>query len=356
MLVQQWSQVVFSTQWSLPVSLQPDFPCHSNLLYAAPPVLVPEPDDGGRADPGFPEPASPPDQPKAQKPTGPDRPPGVVLSFRRPAGAPPATGEPADPGHGTAGGSRRPGDVRRVERLQPVLAALAGCTDPVERRRLQGLVVTEHLPVAKAIAARYRGRGVDHDDLEQLAYLGLVKAAARWLPDRSEDFLQFAVPTIAGEIKRYFRDHTWLVRPTRRIGELRAAIGAAERDTPNGPGPAASDAVIGHRIGASAAEVREARTAGVWCRPPSLDATDGPGLNIALHCGADDPALHAVDDTLALKVALQLLTDREREVVRLRFDLDLSQARIGQLIGVSQMQVSRILKDVTAKLRQHWPD
>ena len=90
-------------------------------------------------------------------------------------------------------------------------------------------VVTEYLPVARSLASRYSGRGVERADLEQLAFLGLVKAVRRWEPGRSEDFLQFAVPTIVGEIKRYFRDHSWLVRPPRRIQELRAAITEAEQ-------------------------------------------------------------------------------------------------------------------------------
>jgi len=182
-------------------------------------------------------------------------------------------------------GSRRPGDEQRCERVRDLLTRMVGCTDPDERRRLQGQVVIEHLAVAKSIASRYRGRGVERGDLEQLAYLGLVKAAGRWLPGRSEDFLQFAVPTISGEIKRYFRDHSWLVRPPRRIQELRAAIGLAERDAQGGEGIRSSDANMGQRIGVSETAVREARIAAGLCRPPSLDAPGGAGMMIAQHWG-----------------------------------------------------------------------
>ena len=115
----------------------------------------------------------------------------------------------------------------RAQRVRELLERTAACTEPVEQQRLRRLVVTEYLPVARSLASRYSGRGVERNDLEQLAFLGLVKAVRRWEPGRSEDFLQFAVPTIVGEIKRYFRDHSWLVRPPRRIQELRAAINDA---------------------------------------------------------------------------------------------------------------------------------
>lgn len=243
----------------------------------------------------------------------------------------------------------------RSARVAALLAEMTSCQDPIERKRLQSAVVVEHLSVAKSIASRYRGRGVERGDLEQLAYLGLVKAVARWLPGLSDDFLQFAVPTISGEIKRYFRDHSWLVRPPRRIQELRAAIAVTERDFQDSGELHPTDTLVGRQLGVREVDVREARAAAGLCRPPSLDADSGAGLFIAQQWSGED-CMSGVDDRMSLEVVLATLTDRERTVVSMRFDDGLSQARIGELIGVSQMQVSRILRDVVAKLRERWQE
>ncbi len=241
----------------------------------------------------------------------------------------------------------------RSARVAALLADLARCQDPAERKRLESAVVVEHLNVAKSIASRYRGRGVERGDLEQLANLGLVKAVSRWLPGLSDNFLQFAVPTISGEIKRYFRDHSWLVRPPRRVQELRAAISLAEQDFHESGELRPSDAMVSERLGVRAVDVREARVAAGLCRPPSIDADSGAGLFIAQQWSGGD-CTTAVDDRMSLEAVLATLTPRERTVVGLRFYEGMSQARIGEVIGVSQMQVSRILRDVVAKLRDRW--
>lgn len=241
----------------------------------------------------------------------------------------------------------------RSARVAALLAEMAECADPAERKRLQSEVVVEHLSVAKSIASRYRGRGVERGDLEQLAYLGLVKAVSRWKPGLSDDFLQFAVPTISGEIKRYFRDHSWLVRPPRRIQELRAAIAVAERDFQDSGELRPSDALVGKRLDVRVSDIGEARAAAGLCRPPSLDADSGAGLFIAQQWSGED-CMSTVDDRMSLAVVLRTLTERERTVVAMRFNEGLSQAKIGEMIGVSQMQVSRILRDVVTKLRDRW--
>lgn len=241
----------------------------------------------------------------------------------------------------------------RSARVAALLAEMIDCQDPAKRRRLQSAVVVEHMGVAKSIASRYRGRGVERGDLEQLACLGLVKAVSRWLPGLSDDFLQFAVPTISGEIKRYFRDHSWLVRPPRRIQELRAAINVAERDFQDSGELRPTDELVGNKLGVREADIREARAAAGLCRPPSLDSDSGAGLFIAQQWSGEDSTT-AVDDRMSLDVVLNKLTERERKVVGMRFSEGLSQARIGEVIGVSQMQVSRILRDVLNKLRDGW--
>ncbi|MET3804483.1 RNA polymerase sigma-B factor [Nakamurella sp. UYEF19] len=241
----------------------------------------------------------------------------------------------------------------RSARVAALLKKMVECSDDSERKRLQSAVVVEHLSVAKSIASRYRGRGVERGDLEQLAYLGLVKAASRWLPGLSDDFLQFAVPTISGEIKRYFRDHSWLVRPPRRIQELRASIALAERDFQDSGELHPTDELVGRRLDVREVDIREARAAAGLCRPPSLDADSGAGLFIAQQYSGPDRT-GEVDDRMSLDVILRTLSPRERTVVGMRFTDGLSQAKIGELIGVSQMQVSRILRDVVGKLRERW--
>ncbi len=239
----------------------------------------------------------------------------------------------------------------RAQRVRELLERTAACTEPVEQQRLRRLVVTEYLPVARSLASRYAGRGVERNDLEQLAFLGLVKAVRRWEPGRSEDFLQFAVPTIVGEIKRYFRDHSWLVRPPRRIQELRAAINEAEQTYRHNDGTGPTESELADATGVSTRDIGEARSAASFCRPRSLDEGQGLGLALALGWGDEDPELRRVEDRITVQRLLATLTDREREVVRMRFSEGWSQARIGTEIGVSQMQVSRWLRTIADKLR-----
>ena len=172
-----------------------------------------------------------------------------------------------------------------------------------EQQQLRKSVVTEYLPVARSLAGRYSGRGVERADLEQLAFLGLVKAVRRWEPGRSEDFLQFAVPTIVGEIKRYFRDHSWLVRPPRRIQELRAAITEAEQTHRHRDGSGPTEAELAAATGVTPHDIGEARAAAACCRPRSLDEGQGVGLAMALGWGDEDPELRRVEDRVTVAAA-----------------------------------------------------
>jgi len=242
----------------------------------------------------------------------------------------------------------------RAIRMREMLDDITTCDDPVEQQRRRKSVIVEYLPVARSIAGRYAGRGIERADLDQLAFLGLVKAVRRWLPGRSEDFLQFAVPTIVGEIKRYFRDHSWLVRPPRRIQELRAAINEAEQTHWQRHGARPTDTELAELTGVSAAEVSEARAATLVCRPPSLDEEHGAGWAMAQGCGECDAELDRVEDRIAVQRLLATLTDRERQVIEMRFGNGWSQSRIGAEIGVSQMQVSRWLRTIGTKLRDNW--
>ncbi|TKV57639.1 sigma-70 family RNA polymerase sigma factor [Nakamurella flava] len=242
----------------------------------------------------------------------------------------------------------------RACRMRELLDEAESCVDERRQQRLRQQVVTEYLPVARSIAARYSGRGVERSDLDQLAYLGLVKAVRRWRPGLSEDFLQFAVPTIVGEIKRYFRDHSWLVRPPRRIQELRAAINEAEQHYWQRKGARPTDTELAKLCDTTEADVVEARGATTLCRPPSLDEQQGAGWAMAQSWGAQDDEIGKIEDRMAVGRLLEALTDRERQVVELRFGQGWSQSRIGAEIGVSQMQVSRWLRAIALKLRTTW--
>ncbi len=246
---------------------------------------------------------------------------------------------------------RSQSELDRHDRVRALLDEAASCTDPVRRQWLQSRVVLEHRSVAKAIAARYRGRGVERGDLEQLAYLGLVKAARRWEPGRSEDFLQFAVPTIAGEVRRYFRDQLPMIRPPRRIQELRAVMAAPDAGVADRALAERSDAEISTELGVEVGAVREARQASTLYRPYSLDAPSTTGQTLSQTWGQDDRRLVDVEERLTVAALLDQLTERERDLVRMRFVQGLSQSRIGEEIGVSQMQVSRLLRGISAKLR-----
>ena len=239
----------------------------------------------------------------------------------------------------------------RATRVRHLLERTATCADPAELRRCREQLVTEYLPVARSLAGRYAGRGVERSDLEQLACLGLIKAVQRWRPGLCDDFLQFAVPTIVGEIKRYFRDHTWLVRPPRRVQELRAVIGEAEQQYRHTHGTAPSDRELATLTGASPEDIGEARASVACCRPRSLDEEQGAGLALAMSWGQEDARLCQVEDRATVDRLLDALTERERTVVRMRFGNGWSQSRIGKEIGVSQMQVSRWLRAITDKLR-----
>lgn len=227
----------------------------------------------------------------------------------------------------------------------------AAHASPLERLRLQNGVVTEYAPMARRLARRYRDRGVESDDLEQVARLGLVKAVRRFDPDR-RSFAAFAVPTVLGELRRYFRDKAWTVRPTRSTQELQSRVTATRdalcAETQHTP----TDAEVAERLHVDVAAVREADAAHDAYAPQSLDrpsAVDGlPGHE---HVGADDPALDAVDRLQSVVPAVRGLSEDDRRLLELRFVKDLTQREVGERLGISQMQVSRRLTRLLAEVR-----
>lgn len=214
-------------------------------------------------------------------------------------------------------------------------------------------MVELNLQVARDIARRYRGRDIDLDDLEQVACLGLMKAVRRFDPSRAEDFLSFAVPTIRGEVRRYFRDHGWMVRPPRSIQETQAKVRIAEETLIQEFGRSPRPLETAEHLGLPPELVREALAVNGCFVPSSLDAssTHSETSLLGASLGTDERGFAAAEARVTLAPVLSSLSDRERLVLDLRFVHGRTQSEIGEEIGASQMKVSRMLAAILAKLR-----
>lgn len=246
----------------------------------------------------------------------------------------------------------------RLEETRRLLTAAEQVTGS-ERHDLLDRVVMLNAGLAESIATRYRGRGVDFDDLRQVAYLGLVKAVHGFSTTKSREnnseFYSYAVPTIRGELQRHFRDTAWTVRLPRRLQEVHQAIAIAEPDLMQTLHRAPTKAELAQQIGADLAEVAAAQTAAdAGCFAPlSLDA---PITTHSTHAaqelvGDTDTDFDQIERLILLQPLLAKFKDRERRIVELRFVHEWSQDKIAAEIGVSQMQVSRLLRQILNKLR-----
>ena len=238
-----------------------------------------------------------------------------------------------------------PRDQRQSD-TNRLLSEARGCS-AAERDRLIDQVVVLNIEVAHSIASRFRNRGVPDDDLRQVACLALVRAAQRFDPDKAEDFLTFATPCIRGELKRYFRDQGWIVRPPRRVQETQSALLTSGLDLDR---PAEE---LAERLDLGLADVEEALEARGCYSAASLDA---PVAGSDLHSRADSlPADDRDQEAAEARLILQTLTSelapRERLILYLRYVEDLTQQEIGDEIGVTQMQVSRLLTKILTTMR-----
>ncbi|WP_375003957.1 SigB/SigF/SigG family RNA polymerase sigma factor [Gordonia sp. PS3] len=225
--------------------------------------------------------------------------------------------------------------------------------DP-SRKCLRDEAVVASLPLAQHIAQRFGGRGEFHDDLVQVARLGLVQAVDRYAPSRGSDFLSFAVPTVMGEVRRHFRDRTAVLRTPRSIKELSSRIGTAEGRLTHRLHRVPTRAELAAELDADLADIDEARMAAAASAPASLDQPAGAADDRSAidRIGRPDPAYDLVDVAQSLRPALARLRPRERRILGLRFFEDLSQSAIAQRTGMSQMHVSRLLRQSIATLRQ----
>src|SRR4051794_7324653 len=232
--------------------------------------------------------------------------------------------------------SRSRDEARLFERYQRT-------RDPAARDEL----VTRYLPLARHLANRYRGRG-EYDDLFQVAACGLVKAIDRYDVDHGAAFSSFAVPTIIGELKRYFRDHGWAVRVPRELKERALAVRRTSEQLSARLGRSPTPGEIAFVMNSSDELVLEALETASALHPDRLDAP--------VETGDDRAALEEDGDAVAeasatLKPLLAQLNPRERTILRLRFEEDLTQSEIGDRLGISQMHVSRILRKAVARLQ-----
>jgi RNA polymerase sigma-B factor len=223
--------------------------------------------------------------------------------------------------------------------------------DPVDRE----LLVERFLPLARQLARRYERPEEPFDDLFQVACLGLVKAIDRFDLSRDVAFSSYAVPTILGEIKRYFRDRTWSVRVPRDLQELALRVDRKVSELSTDLRRAPTVPEIAEAVGIEEEDVLEALEASGAYRATSLSTPRGnedeAGETLGDTVGTAEEGFGLAEDRATLEQLMRAITPREREVLRLRFEEDLTQAEIGERIGVSQMQVSRIIRQSIARLR-----
>ena len=214
-------------------------------------------------------------------------------------------------------------------------------------------LIERHLPLVRSLARRYAGRGEALEDIEQVGAIGLIKAIDRFELDREVSLATYATPNVVGEIKRHFRDKGWAIRVPRALQELNASMsGAIERLTGR-LGRSPSIAEIAQELQTTPEQVLEAMEAGSAYAPVSLSAgPSGEGeLDPMETIGTEDSNFERTEQRASLEPALELLPDREREILRMRFEDGLTQTQIAEQVGVSQMHVSRLIRKSLARMR-----
>lgn len=217
--------------------------------------------------------------------------------------------------------------------------------------RARETIIVRFLPLARRLARGYEGRGEPIEDLCQAASVGLIKAVDRYVSDRGDAFPAYARPMILGEIKRHFRDTTWRVHVPRPVRDRAGRVLRAERDLGDG---SAQPEAIGAYLGIGSEEVTEARRALQADSPASLDATqaapDGDGVPLGDIIGAEDSGYERAELSVGIRKTLSTLKPRDQKVLLLRLAGELSQDEIAGQVGLSQMHVSRILRNAGAVL------
>jgi RNA polymerase sigma-B factor len=246
---------------------------------------------------------------------------------------------------------------QRRERTARALTARAESSSEQRRQELLEYVVRINMEVAQGVVSRYTNRGVETDDLLQVAYAALTRAARDFDPSLHDEFLSYAVPTIRGELKKHFRDHGWTVRPPRRIQEAQARIARAEAHLCQQLGRSPQPSELAAHLDLPVDDVIEAMAADGCFTPTSLDrpvtGVDGAGgsATVGELLGDDDVQQPAAEARATLAPVVRRLKERDRRILYLRFFEGLTQQQIGEELGITQMQVSRLLTRIMRDLR-----
>ena len=224
-----------------------------------------------------------------------------------------------------------------------------------ERQAIRDELVKTHLPLVEYLARRFRNRGELHDDLVQVATIGLIKSVDRFDLGRGVEFSTYATPTIVGEIKRHFRDKGWAIRVPRRLQELKLALAKATSELAHRNGRSPTVAELAHYLGMSEEDVLEGLESANAYSTISLDTPesgDSDALAVADTLGVADESLEGVEYRESLKPLLDELPSREKRILLLRFFGNMTQSQIAAELGISQMHVSRLLARTLARLRE----
>jgi RNA polymerase sigma-B factor len=224
--------------------------------------------------------------------------------------------------------------------------------DPEAREAL----VRRFLPLARKLAGRYRRGAEPLDDLRQVASLGLLKAIDRYDPAHGTAFSSFAVPTILGELRRHFRDTGWVIHVPRDLQELAVRLGGTAEELHDALSRPPTAAEIAAHLEVTVEQVLEAREAAGAHHATSLDSpayeADDAGATLADTLGTEDQGLEAAEASVMVQRLMVRLSERDREILRLRFAEDLTQSEIGARVGISQMHVSRRIRQSLEQLRE----
>ncbi len=221
-------------------------------------------------------------------------------------------------------------------------------------RRVRDELVNRFMPLARKLARRYCRGAEPLDDLTQVAAIGLLKAVERFDPSRGIAFTSYAVPTITGELKRYFRDHSWAVRPPRDLQELTLRVDQIATELTRKLERSPTTAELSEAAGLTdeqLLEVIQARSARSAVSLQASAGADGESGTLEDWIGHDDGGIESAETHAIVDALLTSLTARERAIVRMRFDKDMTQVEIGAIVGVSQMQISRIIRQSLDRLR-----
>lgn len=242
-------------------------------------------------------------------------------------------------------------EVAPVREAKPRISPSAKRPSGSLKAAMQESIALEHLHIAEGIARGYSPFSNDAADVRQVAYVGLMKAARRFDPELGIEFAAYAVPTIRGEVKRYLRDCCWMIRPPRELQDLKSAAVKAGSELAQRLGREPSLDELSEHLQKDSATVAEALNCGGSQRPESLDTTtEGSGWAEVLTAGDDQYARS--DEVLALRAAVRELSERERELLYRRYFHEETQDRIARRLGMTQMQVSRLLARTLVKLQK----